>query len=179
MVGHIEFSDDSTTTGPSYRQLFLSGLSSLHKFMLQNKTLVMESGEVDTNELAELLHVVRDLIKLMLDGRKRGVKINESMAEKYVDSHKGSRISLAMLELEDIEKQIASHAAFKNNRLAANGWRWDSRVDQYSFSDEQNISGSFIPTLTNNTEEYMFIEATQSNGQRAWTSPIWVTYIST
>jgi hypothetical protein len=52
-------------------------------------------------------------------------------------------------------------------------------VNVTTFVDQQNVSGTFIQNLTNNVEEYMFIEAIQSNGQRAWTSPIWVTYIPT
>jgi hypothetical protein len=48
-------------------------------------------------------------------------------------------------------------------------------VNVTPFSNQQNITGSFIQNLTNNTEEYLFIEATQTNGQKAWTSPVWVT----
>jgi len=46
-------------------------------------------------------------------------------------------------------------------------------VSDYS---KQNISGSITQSLTNNKEDYLFIEAIQSNGKRAWSSPIWVTY---
>jgi parallel beta-helix repeat protein len=45
-------------------------------------------------------------------------------------------------------------------------------VTDYS---QQNITGSITQTLTPNEEDYLFIEAIQSNGKRAWSSPIWVT----
>jgi len=39
----------------------------------------------------------------------------------------------------------------------------------------QNISGRINLPLRSNLEDYIFIEAVQSNGERAWSSPVWVT----
>jgi hypothetical protein len=48
-------------------------------------------------------------------------------------------------------------------------------VNVTSYSS-QNVSGS-ISREVNETEGYFFIEAIQSDGNRAWSSPIWVTYV--
>jgi len=47
------------------------------------------------------------------------------------------------------------------------------------FSGRQNVSGTFSQSLTNGKEDYLFIEAIQSNGKRAWSSPMWITFTST
>jgi hypothetical protein len=39
-----------------------------------------------------------------------------------------------------------------------------------------NIEGSFRRTLDETRENYLFIEVIESNGKRAWTSPVWITY---
>jgi hypothetical protein len=45
-----------------------------------------------------------------------------------------------------------------------------------TYSDIQNVSGIFRKSLRNNAEDYLFIEAIQSNGQRAFSSPMYITY---
>jgi len=45
-----------------------------------------------------------------------------------------------------------------------------------SFSGRQNVTGNFSQKLTPGVEEYLFLEAIQSDGKRAWSSPMWVTY---
>ncbi len=49
-------------------------------------------------------------------------------------------------------------------------------IDIASFSGQQSASGNFVVSLTEGVEDYVFIEAIQDNGQRAWSSPMYITY---
>lgn len=49
-------------------------------------------------------------------------------------------------------------------------------VKSDSISGLKSVSNSITRTLIPNKETYFFIEAIQSNGKRAWSSPIWITY---
>jgi len=65
-----------------------------------------------------------------------------------------------------------SGAEISNVSLFYNGWI----VNVSNFSGSQNITGSITYNLTEDVEEYLFLEVVQDNNQRAWTSPIFVTY---
>jgi hypothetical protein len=52
-------------------------------------------------------------------------------------------------------------------------------INVTQFGTQNSVSGSYTLNLTNAHEDYVFIEAIQSNGQRAWSSPMWINYTST
>jgi hypothetical protein len=52
-------------------------------------------------------------------------------------------------------------------------------VNVTAFSGQQTVTGSFTQNLTESHEDYLFVQAIQSNGQRAWSSPMWINYTMT
>jgi PGF-pre-PGF domain-containing protein len=49
-------------------------------------------------------------------------------------------------------------------------------VNHTQITPASGVIGNFTQSLRANQEDYIFIETTQSNGQRAWSSPMWITY---
>ena len=52
-------------------------------------------------------------------------------------------------------------------------------VTKFTGLGATSVVGSFIQSLTANQEDYLFIEAIQDNGARAWSSPMWINYTFT
>ncbi|MFH1784925.1 MAG: CARDB domain-containing protein [Candidatus Micrarchaeota archaeon] len=50
-------------------------------------------------------------------------------------------------------------------------------IVNHTIVNTANTSGSFIQTLRPGEEDYIFIQATQNNGQMAWSSPMWITFV--
>lgn len=49
-------------------------------------------------------------------------------------------------------------------------------INLTQFSNQQNVSGFFNLTFSNNNEHYIFIEAVENDGNRSWSSPVYITY---
>ncbi|OGJ22117.1 hypothetical protein A3K73_07570 [Candidatus Pacearchaeota archaeon RBG_13_36_9] len=49
-------------------------------------------------------------------------------------------------------------------------------INLTQFSNQQNVSGFFNLTFSDSNEHYIFIEAIESDGNRSWSSPVYITY---
>jgi len=56
---------------------------------------------------------------------------------------------------------------------------YDGVITNLTYASQQDISGAFTAPLSNGSEHYVFIEAVQDDGHRAWSSPMFVNYVET
>ena len=72
---------------------------------------------------------------------------------------------------ESLSLQISGTGPVHEVRVIKNGKPWKT------FNPEEesiNFEHSLVPDLLSGKEDYYFVELEQSDGNRAWSSPIWI-----